>query len=204
MTARAGVIFDLGGVLIDWDPRHLYRELIGDDVAMEGFLTEICTQAWNQEQDAGRPVAEGTDELLRRHPEHGEWIRAYYGEFDRMLKGAIEGSVDILGRVKAGGARVFALTNWARETFPIAERRFDFIGWFEAVMVSGRVGMRKPDARIFRHALDVFGLAAEDALFIDDSAANVASAESLGIRGIRFETPEALADRLTRLGLLAA
>jgi 2-haloacid dehalogenase len=105
--------------------------------------------------------------------------------------------------VKAGGARVFALTNWARETFPIAERRFDFIGWFEAVVVSGRVGMRKPDARIFRHALDVFGLAAEDALFIDDSAANVASAESLGIRSIRFETPEALEDRLTRLGLLA-
>ena len=197
------VVFDLGGVLIDWNPRHLYRKLFdGDAAAMEHFLATVCTPAWNEEQDSGRPFAEAVALLVARHPEQGELIAAYDRRWDEMLAGPIEGTVAILSELKARGTPLAALTNWSAEKFPVARRRFDFLAWFDAIVVSGEIGMRKPDPRIFRHLLERLRLPAGGALFIDDSAANVAAARALGMPALQFSAPAALRADLEALGLL--
>lgn len=197
------VVFDLGGVLIDWDPRHLYRKLFpGDEAAMEAFLATVCTQEWNEEQDSGRSWDEAVAVLCRTHPRHRDLIAAYHYRWEEMLGGEISGTVDILAELRARQMPLYALTNWSAEKFPIARDRFPFLAWFRAIVVSGEIAMRKPEPRIFRHLLARHGLEAERTLFIDDSARNVTAARAEGMQAVQFTSPEALRAQLTARGLV--
>jgi 2-haloacid dehalogenase len=202
LPAPRTVVFDLGGVLIDWNPRYLYRTLIPDERAMEDFLATVCSGAWNERQDAGRTIAEAEAELLACHPQHEKLIRAFYGQFDRMLAGPIDGTVAILEALHARDVPLYALTNWSRETFHHARRRFDFLDRFRGIVVSGELGMMKPDARIFLHLTQTHGLEPSDCLFIDDSPRNVAGARGAGLHAVQFTGPDALRGALQELGLL--
>jgi 2-haloacid dehalogenase len=196
------VVFDLGGVLIDWDPRYLYRQLFDDPDEMESFLAEVTTAEWNAHQDAGRPWAEAIELLVAEHPEKRELIEAFHGRWPEMLEGEIPGTVHVLAELRAAGVRLVALSNWSAEMFPIARERFDFLAWFEGIVISGDVGVNKPDRRIFELLIDRFGIEPAAALFIDDSAANVDAATALGFHAIQFTDPTALRVELVRLGLL--
>jgi 2-haloacid dehalogenase len=203
MSKRTTAIFDFGGVLIDWDPRHLYRKLFGEDVAaMEHFLSNICTPEWNLCQDAGRSFAEATAALARKYPEKVALIEAWQSRFDETMRGPIEGAVEILAELRDRGVPLYGLTNWSAETFPIGRRRFEFFAWFQGIVVSGQEKMVKPDPRLFRLLLERYAIIPETAVFIDDSARNVASAIALGIHGICFTNPTALRRELMALGML--
>ena len=200
---RRIVIFDIGGVLLRWDPRHLYRKLFpGDERAMEDFLTNVCTVEWNERQDAGRTFAEAHAELLPRHRDKSHLIEAFGRRFDEMIAGPVEGTVAILADLKRAGVPRYALTNWSAETFPPARERFDFLSWFDGVVVSGVEGVIKPDPRIFNILLDRYHIPPDEAVFIDDNPGNAAAADSLGIHGIHFRSPELLRRELETLGLL--
>ncbi|MET0227959.1 MAG: HAD family phosphatase [Actinomycetes bacterium] len=198
------VVFDLGGVLIDWDPRYLYRKLLDDEAAVEEFLATVCTPEWNAEQDRGRPFAEGVAELVERHPVHAAAITAYHERWPEMLGGAVGGTVEVLAELRAAGVPVYALTNWSAETFGIARERFEFLEWFDGVLVSGEERMIKPDPAIFRLLLDRFGLDPGATFYIDDSPANVAAADRLGFDAVRFTSPAQLRRDLEARGLLSA
>jgi 2-haloacid dehalogenase len=204
MTPRRDtVIFDLGGVLIDWDPRHLYRKLFaGDDAAMEHFLATVCTNEWNREQDAGRLCAEATRLLQARHPDHAELIAAYYDRFDEMMAGPVPGTVEILAELRARRTPLYALTNFSAETYRPACKRFVFLSWFDGVVVSGEVGALKPEARIFEILCSRHNIDPGRAVFIDDVAANAEGARRFGIHGIRFTDATALRAELAALSLL--
>ena len=198
------VVFDLGGVLIDWDPRYLYRKLLADEAAVEEFLATVCTPEWNAEQDRGRPFAEGVAELVERHPVHAAAITAYHERWPEMLGGAVGGTVEVLAELRAAGVPVYALTNWSAETFGIARERFEFLAWFDGLLVSGEERMIKPDPAIFRLLLDRFGLDPGATFYIDDSPANVAAADRLGFDAVRFTSPAQLRRDLEARGLLSA
>lgn len=198
------VVFDLGGVLIDWDPRHLYRQLFDDSDEMESFLAEVTTAEWNAYQDAGRPWAEAIEVLVAEYPERRELIEAFHRRWPEMLAGEIPGTVDVLAELRAAGVRLVALSNWSSEMFPVALERFDFLAWFEGIVISGDVRVNKPDRRIFEHLVERFGIDPEEAVFIDDSAANVDAASELGFHAIRFSDAAALRRALVRLGLLVS
>ena len=198
----SAVVFDLGGVLIDWNPRYLYRTLFDDDADMERFLAEVTTQEWNAEQDAGRSWQEAVELLVARHPDWRDQIVAYDERWAETLGGPIEGTVEVLADLRRAGVRLAALTNWSAEKFPIARERYEFLGWFETIVVSGEVGMAKPDPRIFEHLLEQTGFAAEATLYIDDVAANVAVAAELGMTALPFTDPPTLRSDLRRLGFV--
>jgi 2-haloacid dehalogenase len=185
LTVKA-VVFDLGGVLIDWDPRYLYRKLLADEAAVEEFLASVCTPEWNAEQDRGRPFAEGVAELVERHPAHAAAIAAYAERWAEMLAGDIPGTVEVLAELRAAGMPLYALTNWSAETFGVARERFAFLAWFDGVLVSGEERMIKPDPRFFRLLVDRFGLDPVASFYVDDSAANVEAARGLGFDAVRF------------------
>ena len=202
MTVRpAAVVFDLGGVLIDWDPRHLYRRLIPDEAEMERFLRDVVSAEWNLEHDRGRSFAEGVALLTRKHPEQADLIAAFHERWPEMLGGAIEGTVEILAELRTSGVRLLALTNWSAETWPIGRARFPFLAWFEAVIVSGAEQLVKPDPGIFRILVDRHGLDPATTVFIDDLPRNVEAATALGFQAIRFTTPAALRGDLAAEGL---
>lgn len=192
MSEKPVVIFDLGAVLIDWNPRHLYRELFDDEAAMEAFLRDICKPAWNAEQDRGRSWKEAVDLLKAEHPEHRDLIQAYHDRWDEMLKGPIQGSVQILERLDDEGFELHALTNWSAETFPIARERYAFLERFRTILVSGEERLIKPDPAIFQLMLERIGHPAEGCLFIDDSQKNIAAAASLGFDVIHFSSADQL------------
>lgn len=196
------VVFDLGGVLIDWNPRHLYRKLFEREDAMEEFLAEVCTGAWNGEQDRGRPFAEATALLVERHPHHRAMIEAYIGRWTEMLNGPIHGTVAVLEELHGRGVPLFALTNWSAETWPLAQPSFPFLRRFRGILVSGQVGLIKPDPAIFRQLTEQFGLTAERCVFIDDSPANARAAEECGFHAHHFRGPEALRRFLADRSLL--
>lgn len=196
------VVFDLGGVLIDWNPRYLYRKLIADEAQMEAFLANVCTSDWNLQQDAGRPLAEAYAVLAKTHPHHKALIEAWGARFDEMMAGAITGTVEILAELRARGTPLYALSNWSAETFPFALRRFEFLRWFNGLVISGELKLIKPDRRIYQHLLDTHALAPESTVFIDDVQHNVAGASALGIHGLRFVDPATLRRDLVALGLL--
>jgi 2-haloacid dehalogenase len=196
------VVFDLGGVLIDWDPRHLYRKLFADEAEMERFLAQVTTQAWNLEQDRGRPFAEAIAELTRQHPDRADLIEAFWSRWPEMLGEPFHETVQVLADLRATGIRLLALTNWSAETFPVAEPRYPFLAWFEAVVVSGEVRMVKPDPAIFRLLVDRHGLEPARTVLIDDSLANVEAARALGFRAIRFTSGTDLRRDLSATGLL--
>jgi len=202
-TARSIVVFDLGGVLIDWDPRHLYRKLFaGDDAAMEYFLATVCTHEWNRRQDAGRSFAEGTQLLKAEHPDKAELIDAYYSRFDEMMAGPIAGSVEILADLRDRGTPLYGLTNWSAETYPAALKRFAFLRWFRGILVSGDIQLVKPDPRIFALLIERFAVEPQRTVYIDDVEANVAAARPFGIHPIHFTTPARLREELVGLELL--
>jgi 2-haloacid dehalogenase len=196
------VVFDLGGVLIDWDPRYLYRQLFDDPDEMESFLAEVTTAEWNAHQDAGRPWGEAVELLVSEHAERRGLIEAFHRRWPEMLAGEIPGSVDVLADLRAAGVRLVALSNWSMEMFPVARERFDFLAWFEGIVISGDVGVNKPDRRIFEHLVAKLGIEPADALFIDDSPANVEAASALGFCTIQFTDAIALRLELVRLGFL--
>lgn len=196
------VIFDLGGVLIDWDPRYLYRKLLDDEAAVEHFLATICTPAWNEQQDAGRPWPEAIAELSAQWPEEAPLIAAYYDRWIEMIAGPLDDTVEVLAALRGRGVPLFALTNWSAETFPYVVNRYDFLDWFEGIVVSGEEKVKKPDRRIYHVLLDRYGLAAPDAVFIDDNPANVVAARDVGLHGLAFTTAPALRQDLETIGLL--
>jgi 2-haloacid dehalogenase len=196
------VVFDLGGVLIDWNPRHLYRKLFAEEAAMEAFLATVCTQAWNERQDAGRSFSEGAAQLSAQHPHHAALIHAYGTRFDEMMKGPIDGSVAILMALHDRGVPLYALSNWSAETYPLAVKRFDFLKLFHGTVISGEVGVIKPDPRIFRTLLERHRIEADDAVYIDDNPRNAEAARALGIHGIHFTGPGGLRRELEGLRLL--
>jgi 2-haloacid dehalogenase len=204
MVARSVAVFDLGGVLVDWNPRYLYRKLFnGDEAGMEHFLSAICTQDWNERQDAGRSFAEATAELAGTHPDKLELIEAWGRRFDEMMAGPIAGTLEILAELRARGVPLYALSNWSAETFPHAERRFDWLQWFRGIVVSGHEKVIKPDPRMWEILMARYGLAAAELVYIDDNARNAATAAGLGLHGIHFTDPPALRRELEALGFLS-
>ncbi|MGI9419050.1 MAG: HAD family hydrolase [Geminicoccaceae bacterium] len=201
MSENPVIIFDLGAVLIDWNPRHLYRRLFDDERSMEAFLRDICTPEWNAEQDRGRSWQEAVDLLSAEHPEHRDLIHAYKDRWEDMLRGPIDGTVAILERLDEGGHELHALTNWSAETFPIARERYTFLDRFRSILVSGVEGLMKPDPAIFELMLARIGHSADRCLFIDDSSKNVEAAAGLGFDVIRFTSPKALQIALEERGL---
>jgi 2-haloacid dehalogenase len=202
LTSVDTVIFDLGGVLIDWNPKHLYRKIFDDEEKMNWFLSEITTPDWNEEQDAGRPVAVATEILVRQHPSYKKEIEAFYDRWPEMLGGPITGTVDIFKSLKeANTHRIYALTNWSAETFPVAQARYDFLEWFEGILVSGEEQLKKPDPRIYQLILDRYNITAENAVFIDDNLRNIKAAINCGIHGIHFESPGQLKNSLLEYGI---
>jgi 2-haloacid dehalogenase len=199
---RRVVVFDLGGVLLEWNPRHLYRKLFPDEEAMEEFLARVCTTEWNERQDAGRPFAEAVAELAPAHPDKLHLINAWHERFGEMIPDAIHGTVEILRELKSRSVPVYALSNWSAETFHSQRERFAFLAWFDGIVVSGHEGCMKPDERIFRILLERYGLAADETVFIDDNPKNARAASALGIHGIHFQSPDKLRRELTALGVL--
>jgi len=198
------IIFDLGGVLIDWNPEYVYlNEFGGDRKKMQAFFDEVCTFDWNENQDAGYPLAQATEDRIALFPEYENLIRMYYGRWEEMLGEALDGTVELLKKlVDHPEYKVVALTNWSAETFPVALKRFEFLHWFEGIVVSGTEKTRKPFPEIYQTTLNRFDLVAEESLFIDDNARNVAAAAALGIQTIRFHSPEQLAKELQAKGIL--
>lgn len=196
------VIFDLGNVLIDWNPRHLYRKLfVGAEEEMERFLTEVCSAEWNERQDAGRSWCDAIEEAVARHPHYAEHIRAYRDRWEEMLGGAVAETVQILDELRRAGTRLLALTNWSRETFPIALARFEFLRWFEGIVVSGQERLLKPDPAIYRRLIERYAVDVSRAVFIDDSPRNVEGARRVGLRAIHFKGAAELRRELNALGL---
>jgi len=202
MTARRVVVFDLGGVLIDWNPRYLFRRRFADEEEMERFLDEVCPPEWNVMQDAGRSIEIAVAERSAKFPDFSDHIVAFYDCWEEMLSGSIASSVAILAKLREAGVPLYALTNWSAETFPIAQRRFEFLDWFAGTVVSGQEGLIKPDPRIYELLLSRFDLRADELVFIDDSPDNVDGAERLGIHGLNFTSARRLENDLRELGLL--
>jgi 2-haloacid dehalogenase len=197
------IIFDLGGVLIDWNPAYVFDKLIDDEEKRRHFFENICTSEWNEEQDAGRTIKEANEILIAKHPGWKEYIEAYYGRWEEMLGGPIDETVAIFRQLKEKGHyRLYALTNWSAELFPIALKRYDFLHWFDGRLVSGEEKIRKPFPQFYQLLLDRFGIKKEEALFIDDNLRNVQAAEEFGIQTIRFETPRQLKETLEQRGIL--
>jgi 2-haloacid dehalogenase len=196
------VVFDLGGVLLDWDPRHLYRKLFDDEAEMDRFLNEVCTMEWHHAHDLGVPPEETMPPLIAAHPQHADMIRAWTERSEEMLGEPIEPTVEILRQLKAGGVPCYALTNMESWTYPVRRERYPFLGWFDGTVVSGIERVAKPDPRIFELLLERFGLNASSTLFIDDKALNVAAARGVGMPAIEFESPEHLRRELEHAGLL--
>jgi 2-haloacid dehalogenase len=195
------VVFDLGEVLIPWNPRRLYRKLFADEVSMERFLDEVCSPDWNARQDAGRTLAEGTAELIDAFPQFEALIRAFYDRWGEMLGEAIEGSARLVRDLKAAGYRVLALTNWSAETFPKARLLYPILEEFEGIVVSGHEGIAKPRAAIYRLLCERYAVAPERAVFIDDNPVNVDGARAIGMQGIHFRDSEQLRADLIAMGL---
>ena len=203
MRAFDTIIFDFGGVLIDWNPRYVFRQIFDTEKEIDWFLENICDMAWNEEQDAGRSLEEATAIKLIEYPEHAQAILAYYGRWEEMLGGPIQTSVDILTSLKDSNQyRLYGLTNWSEETFPFARERFDFLNIFDGIVVSGVEKTRKPFPKIYNLLLDRYEVDAEKAVFIDDNLRNVNAARGLGIEGIHFESSDQLKNDLSDLKIL--
>ena len=197
------IIFDLGGVLIDWNPDYVFlKEFEGNKEKLQEFYNKICTFEWNENQDAGYPLKNATEERVKLFPEYENLIRMYYGRWEEMLGGAIVGSVSILKKIVDNPSyRVIALTNWSAETFPIALKRFDFLHWFEGIVVSGTEKTRKPFQKIYNITLTRYNLKASNSLFIDDNSRNISAAKKIGIQTIKFNNPSQLENELKLKGI---
>jgi len=203
MQQIKNIIFDLGGVLIDWNPEYVYLDVFnGDRQKMKWFFDNICTMDWNENQDAGYPLAKATQERVAMFPEHEELIRMYYGRWEEMLGEQITPTVNLLKQlVDNDGLKIVALTNWSAETWPVAIERFEFLQWFEGIIVSGTEKMRKPFKEIYDLTLSRFDLIAEESIFIDDNARNIAAANQMGINGLHFTGADILKSQLQNFNI---
>lgn len=197
------IIFDLGGVLIDWNPRYLYRKIFDTEEEITWFLENICTPEWNDEQDGGRTFEEATDLLVAKYPEWELPIRAWYGRWEETISGPVHGTVDLLKEVRnARQHRLYALTNWSAQSFPVALKKFDFLHWFEGIVVSGIENTRKPFPEIYQILFDRYQIDPKQTLFIDDNPANIVTGKSLGLHTIQFKDPQRLRNEMVLMGLL--
>jgi 2-haloacid dehalogenase len=198
------VVYDVGGVLLDWDPRHLYGKIFDDPARMEWFLREVCTPSWNLAQDGGRPWADAEAEAIALHPGLANEIRAFRARWHEMVPDAIAGSVDLLEELAGADVPLYAITNFAADTFQEATKRFAFFAHFKGIVVSGDEKLLKPDPRIYqllahRHSLDL-----ADCVFIDDVARNCDGARACGMHAIQFVSPDATRDALAELGIFSS
>ncbi len=202
MPVVKGVVFDLGGVVIDWNPLHLFRRVFeGDEDRARWFLDSICTAAWNEQQDAGRDLQLATAELTARHPEWETEIRAYYGRWIEMIGGPVQGTAALMGELKHAGIRLFALSNWHSETFSRVRHKFRELDLFEHIVISGEYGCIKPQGCFYRVALDCYGVPAENLVFVDDNPRNVEGAADVGLAALLFTDAGKLRDDLIALGV---
>jgi 2-haloacid dehalogenase len=200
----ANLVFDLGAVLIDWNPRYLYSKIFATAAETDFFLENICTSDWNEEQDAGRSLQEATEMLIDEHPQYEAHIRAFYGRWKEMLGGPIEDTVNILQQLKESKRyKLYALTNWSNETFPLALLLYPFLQWFDGIVVSGREKMRKPQAEFYELLLSRYDIDIQSTLFIDDNHRNIIAAEACGIESVHFISPDQLKDVLAQKSILS-
>jgi 2-haloacid dehalogenase len=203
MTKPDAIIFDLGGVLIDWNPRYLYRKIFTTEEEITWFMDNVCTSEWNDQQDAGRPFDVATAELVNKFPAHEIAIRAWYGRWQESVGGAIKGTVEVLDEIRNKKQyRLYALTNWSAETFPWALDNFEFLHWFEGIVVSGQEKTRKPFKEFYEILFRRYGIQPHNALFIDDNVKNAQGAEAVGLKTIRFQSPEQLRSELIALKVI--
>ncbi|MFD1315843.1 HAD family hydrolase [Namhaeicola litoreus] len=197
------IVFDLGGVLIDWSPRYLYDKVFNGDIEKsKWFLENICTPEWNVEQDAGKPLDLATSELIKKHPDQAEYIQMYYDRWQEMLGKPIKEIVHLLERFKFQEIyKLYALTNWSDETFPVALERFDFLNLFEGIVVSGQELTRKPFPKIYQILMDRYEVVPHQSVFIDDNLENVLGAKDMGFHAFQFKNPEKLFRDLKQLGI---
>jgi 2-haloacid dehalogenase len=195
------VVFDLGGVLIDWDPRYLYRQLFDDPAEMETFLASVCTSDWHRAHDLGADTRHSCEQLALRFPGHRGMIMAWAERGEEMVAGQFDDTVAVLGEVKAAGLPCYALSNMEPDTFAVRRGRFPFMGWFDGHVISGLEGVAKPDRRIFEILLRRHGLRPQACVFIDDQARNVTAARELGIRALNFSSAAQLRRDLAALGV---
>lgn len=197
------IVFDLGNVLIGWNPRKLFEEIFDhDQEQIDYFFDNVCTTEWNEQQDAGRPIAEAIKERVTLFPEYEPYIRAYYDRWIETILGPIDGTVDIFNELKDGGFYLCALSNWSAETIPLVIDKYPFFSQFEEMVISGRVKTKKPDPKIYEILLERIGRPAEQCLFIDDSQKNITAADQLGFDTIHFESPTQLRIELNKRGLI--
>lgn len=196
------VVFDVGNVLIDWDPRRLYRRIFADGDRMEWFLTHVCSPEWNARQDLGRSWEEATDELVGRFPGLRSEIRAYRGRWHEMVAGPVAGMPELFAAIGEAGFRRYAVTNFSQPTFEESKARFPFLAEFDGAAVSGVLGMGKPEPGIFRWLMERYGVAPTRAVYVDDLPENVAAAAELGFNAVLFQGAERFAGRLAELGLV--
>lgn len=198
------IIFDLGGVLVDWNPRYVFDDKYFDTKEkLDQFFAEVCSLDWNEEQDAGRSIVEATQELIKKYPDWEKSIRDYYGRWTEMLKGPIDGTVEIFRELKESGRyKIYALTNWQTGLFDIALVRYNFLHWFDGRVVSGEEKTRKPFPEFYERLLTRYHVDRSKAFFIDDNARNVKAAEAIGIKSHLFTTPAELRKELVALGVL--
>jgi 2-haloacid dehalogenase len=197
------IVFDLGAVLIDWDRRHLYRKLFdGRTAELDYFLDNVCTLQWNGTMDAGRPFSEAIAAKIAEFPAYEPYITAYHTRWVEMVVGPIDGTVEIFAQLRQAGYPTAALSNWSAETFPIVQPRFEFLNWFDEVILSGELNVIKPDPAIYHILLERIGREASDCIFIDDSLPNIEAAQQLGFQAIHFHSPEQLRSELAKLEIL--
>ena len=196
------IIFDLGGVLVDWNPEYVFlKEFKGDRKKMKWFLENICTMDWNEQMDAGKLIKDATNEKIKEFPQHEQLIRMYYDKWENMLKGEISDTVNILKALHSTDYKLFALTNWSAETFPVAIKRFDFLKLFDGIVVSGQIKMLKPEKEIYEYILNKYKLKSSECIFIDDRLSNVKGAELVGMHGIKFDTSQQMKSELKKYNI---
>ena len=195
------IVFDFGGVLVDWNPRYLYKDHFKDENEMEQFLRNVCTDQWNLEQDRGRSLSEGTRVLQQQFPEFHSMIQLFYDQWSTMLKSDIPETVLLLQQLKAT-YKIYGLTNWSAETISIAFERYPFFKAFDGIVVSGQEKLIKPDKKIYHLLLDRYQLKAEHTIFIDDNIQNVRAAAEIGMHAIHFQSPSQLQVALSSIGIL--
>lgn len=197
------IIFDLGGVLIDWNPRYLYRKILKSEEEVTWFLNNVCTSEWNDMQDAGRSFEDATNDLITKHPEWETAIRAWYGRWQETITGPIQDTVEVLREIKnTKSHRLLALTNWSAETFPWALNNFEFLHWFEGIVVSGVEKTRKPYPEFYQILFDRYNVNASRAIFIDDNIKNIEGAKQIGLPAIQYTNAADLRKELVQRGIL--
>ncbi len=201
MKQIKNIIFDFGGVLVDWNPRYVFRSYFKTEEEMEYFLGNICTNEWNANQDCGHLMADATRERVAEFPEYKEPIEMFYANWGTMLHSDIPATVEFLKQVKEAGYGIYGLTNWSHETIHVAYERYPFFSLFDGIVVSGFEKLLKPDPRIYRTLLERYGLKAEECIFLDDNQANVDAANALGIKAFRFTTIDEVRPMLAELGI---